>query len=90
MSLGNVRAKFKTQRIERSLQSVVTGKDERGTKVWGMAEVHTTVLTPVSSGSTENEMFYASTPSGEIKLTSIHPGLFELGKDYYVDFTPAD
>jgi hypothetical protein len=32
-------------------------------------------------------------PSGEIKLGTINPAAweaFELGREYYIDFTPAD
>jgi hypothetical protein len=50
-------------------------------------------LRPVSSGSPENEKFYASTPCGDVKLGTINAEaakLFELGKEYYLDFTPAN
>lgn len=40
-------------------------------------------------GSAENKRFYASSPSGSIKLTTVHEGLFDIGKEYYVDFTEA-
>lgn len=44
---------------------------------------------PVTSGSEENKKFYAYTPSGTIKLSSISEALFEVGTEYYLDFTPA-
>lgn len=44
----------------------------------------------VSSGSEENKLFFASTPSGIIEMTTIRSDHFEVGKDYYVDFTLAE
>lgn len=75
-----VRAKFTVDRIERS-------------KGWNnIAEVQTIVLSPVTGGSPENETFYAATPSGEIKLATVNAAAakkFDLGAEFYVDFTPA-
>lgn len=77
-----VRAKFKVQRIERFLWS----KDK---------EVQSIVLLPVAGGadaSEENRAFFAATPTGEIKLGTVNAeaAAFELGGEYYVDFTPAE
>jgi hypothetical protein len=47
-------------------------------------------FSPVMDGSAENRAFYASTPSGNIQLTAVRQDLFEPGKAYYLDFTPAD
>ena len=44
---------------------------------------------PVTGDSTENKSFFASTPSGNIKLSTIREDHFEPGKSYYVDFTEA-
>lgn len=52
----------------------------------------TVVLTPVYGGSPENESFYKWTPGGSIQLSTINEEAakqFEVGKEYYVDFTPA-
>lgn len=49
-------------------------------------------MLPVTSGSEENKAFYEWTPSGSIDLGTINPVAaeqLELGKEYYVDFTPA-
>jgi hypothetical protein len=50
-------------------------------------------LYPVCSGSKENETFFKWTPSGEIRIGTINSNAakqFELNKEYYVDFTPAE
>ncbi|HEX9996518.1 MAG TPA: hypothetical protein VGB45_05185 [Abditibacterium sp.] len=52
--------------------------------------LYTAKLQPVTTGSEENKKFYAATPGGNISLTSILPDYFVPGKEYYVEFTPAD
>jgi hypothetical protein len=50
-------------------------------------------LEPVTSGSKENEEFYKTTPSGVIHIQTCNPeaaNLFEVGKEYYVNFSPAN
>lgn len=50
-------------------------------------------LFPVTGGSEENKEFWKWSPSGKIELGTINPGAssqFEIGKEYYVDFTKAD
>lgn len=44
----------------------------------------------VTGGCPENDKFFASTPAGNISLSCVTDKLFEIGKDYYVDFSPAD
>lgn len=77
-----VRAKFTVQSITR-------------TKHWDRTkgEVQTINLNPVSDGSAENKAFFEATPSGRIELGTINEDAarqFELGKSYFVDFTPAE
>lgn len=46
----------------------------------------------VTSGSPENDAFFKWTPSGKLEM-SVKPEVaeqFELGKSYYLDFTPAE
>lgn len=43
----------------------------------------------VSSGSEENKKFFAATPSGQVELSALRDDLFEVGKEYYLDFSPA-
>lgn len=49
-------------------------------------------MSPVFGGSEENKRFFNATPSGSIQLGVINAEAaqqFEVGKEYYVDFTPA-
>ena len=53
----------------------------------------TVYLVPVVGGSSENEQFYKYTPGGQIQLSTINDDAaaeFEIGKEYYVDFTLAE
>lgn len=78
----SVRAKFVVQSVTR-------------TQHWDKAkgEVQTIKLTPVTSGSDENKAFYDATPGGSIDLQTLNPqaaSYFELGKEYYLDFTKTE
>lgn len=76
----SVRAKFKVQSITRQAG-------------WnGNKEVHTVKLSPVTGGSDENQKFYAATPGGQIELSVVTAEVgrqFDIGAEFYVDFTPA-
>jgi hypothetical protein len=52
------------------------------------------VLKPVSSGSEENMKFAnATSPDGECRMLLLNKpaaAAFEIGKAYYLDFTPAN
>lgn len=50
-------------------------------------------LRPVYSGSEENKEFFKYTPAGQVQLSVVNEKAadqFEIGKEYYVDFTPAN
>lgn len=50
-------------------------------------------LSPVTCGSAENEDFFKWTPYGSCSIGTINGSAaeeFEVGKEYYVDFTPAN
>ena len=54
---------------------------------------HAVKLVPVTGGSPENESFFKWTPWGEIKIGTINAEAaanFAPGKQFYVDFTPAE
>lgn len=72
--MSTVRAKFRCYHKEQS---------ETG---------HVVKLRPVTSGSQENERFYKYTPGGDLSLSTINADAaagFEVGKEYFLDFTPA-
>jgi hypothetical protein len=78
----NVRAKF-------YVNSVTQSK-------WGPDQdtMYTVKLSPVmgSSGPDENKTFWKYTPCGSVELGTINAGAgagFEIGKSYYLDFSPA-
>ena len=87
-----VRAKFKVQEVTRSRGGHnVRGAD--GMTRWEDCEVQRIKLSPVTSGSPENEAFYSCTPGGSIELSTVVASAaaeFDIGKEFYVDFTPAD
>jgi hypothetical protein len=50
-------------------------------------------MRPVNGDTEENKRFYSSTPSGEIKIAGVSAEVgaqWELGEEYYVDFTKAE
>lgn len=57
------------------------------------ADGGTVKLTPVMSGSHENESFFKLTPWGSIEIGTINIAAlaqFEQGAEFYVDFIRAD
>lgn len=49
-------------------------------------------MSPVYSGSPENEAFFKATPGGQISLFCLNPealAQFKVGEEFYVDFIPA-
>lgn len=63
-------------------------------KGWGEhAFVYNLTFYVVGGDSEENKSFFASTPSGEIKIRTVNESVansLQPGQNYYVDFTPAD
>lgn len=97
-----VRGKFIVNRIEITKGSQRTrtadGSDyekENGYPKTTMCELRTVVLNPVYAGNDpkhENSRFWDYSPTGEIRLGTVNPDAweqFEIGKEYYVDFTAA-
>lgn len=77
-----VRAKFKVESVECTLH--------------GNEKLQTIKLSPVYKNgdpNSENSKFWRWSPSGSIQLGCLNPEAskqFELGKEYYIDFTPAE
>jgi hypothetical protein len=79
--MSTIRAKFVVQSV--SYRQHWQDKSKR---------IGTVELSPVTSGSDENKAFYAATPGGIIKLETVNDAAIEalpLGKEFYIDFTPA-
>lgn len=75
---------------------VCTGVTKR--KGWGGHEfVYDAEFSAVTSNQSvseraipdENGIFFAATPSGSAKLSTVKSDHFEVGREYYLDFTPA-
>jgi hypothetical protein len=50
------------------------------------------VMQPVAQGSEENKAFWEATPNGKLEMFVDNPeafARFQVGKEYYIDFTPA-
>lgn len=41
----------------------------------------------VASGCEENKALFEASPAGKLELASANGNLFEIGKEYYLDFT---
>ena len=60
-------------------------------KGWGGHPfLHEAEFGAVMDGSPENKTFFAATPSGKLHVGTVVPDIFEVGKAYYIDITPAD
>jgi hypothetical protein len=81
-----VRAKFRCE----SKKDMQTTIEKDGKWIPGICTaVH---MYPVTGGSEENSIFGKATPSGQVDLTIFIPeaaAQFQVGKEYYVDFTEA-
>ena len=43
----------------------------------------------VTAGNEENKALFEAIPTGKLELASANDHLFEIGKEYYLDFTPS-
>lgn len=76
----NIKAKFKCL-------AVVEDNDHGGNKIQEQVS-----LCPVINDSEDNKNWSKWTPSGSLSMTITNPdawGAFEVNKEYFVDFTPA-
>lgn len=92
-----VRAKFKVDGFSSLL--LQRQIDPRGNWETGnveMVEMRTVSLSPVYANGDpdhENSKFWRASPSGKIELGTVNPEAwkhFELGAEYYIDFTKAE
>jgi len=84
-----VRTKFKVQ----SITMTEGTRPKQDSTEWEVCEVCSVSLVPVGSGSEENKAFWRATPSGQITIgcATIEAAVaFKIGKEFYVDFIPAD
>lgn len=91
-----VRAKFKVNAIRYSIGHAKTGrKDEHGRDIYGPAKMATIEMSPVYGNQDpnhENTKFWDASPGGKFEMNCVNAAAveqFELGKEYYLDFTPA-
>ena len=93
-STMSVRAKFKVNSITRSMGSKPFTEDD-GKVVYKPAEMWSIQMFPVYGNGDpnhENTKFWAASPSGQLTLSTVNAdavAMFELDKEYYLDFTPA-
>ncbi len=93
-----VRAKFRLNSYTTELHTSSHQEERDGKTVWvqdGPKEKRTLNFTPVYSQDpdSENKTFWEATPSGSIQLGVVNQaawGNFEIGKEYFVDFSPAE
>ncbi len=95
----SVRAKFTYNGHETALYNSYPHKKDDGSADYSKpvpVEMRSLKFSPVFGNGDpnhENTKFWSASPSGEIKLGTVNPeawSQFELGKSYYVDFTPAE
>ena len=81
----NVRAKFFCTSVTKQMGGKYSadGKYEQGV-------VYDYKFQAVTGSTDENKSFFASTPSGQISLSAVRDDLFEIGKEYYLDFSLAE
>ena len=74
----NVRCKFECTSVKKY-------------KGWGGVEfMYQYDMQPVTGTNEENKKFFASTPSGKLEVGAVRDDLFQPGKQYYLDITPAE
>lgn len=76
--MATTRAKFRCNTVKR------WSNNADGQRVYEFTAVY-------DDGTPENQRYAKYTPSGRLEITVDNPAVeFELGKDYYLDFTPVE
>lgn len=95
----SVRAKFKYTGYEASLYTTFPEKTVDGKSDYSRpnsVEMRTLKFSPVYGNGDpthENTKFWNASPSGSITLGTVNPAAweqFDMGKEYYLDFTEAE
>ena len=95
---GRVRAKFRLNSYTTEMHFRSKGARPTDGSPWPTEQVEKRTLnfTPVYAGADapeEDRQFWDATPSGSIQLGVVNQEAwkhFELGKSYYLDFSPAE
>lgn len=91
-----VRAKFRVTKIERTMGSRAVYREGEARPDYVPAEMWTVHMSPVSGNNDpnhENTKFWTASPSGSLTLGTVNKAAvdqFDLDREYYLDFTPAD
>lgn len=88
--MATVRAKVKCTSIKESMGSR-QATDSEGKQTWVPCRQWSYEFAFVSKadGGEENAKFWEHSPSGALNLTAIKERLYEVGRFYYLDWTPA-
>jgi hypothetical protein len=85
-----VRAKFKLERYETSMQTI--WKDGQPTGQEEMRTLHFSVVHATGDPNHENSKFWKFTPAGTLMLGTVNKAAweqFDLGGEYYLDLSLA-
>lgn len=80
-----VRAKFQCNSMKKYTSTVWDGEGKNPAQGF----LYEYEFYPVTGKDGENAKFFASTPSGSLKMSAIRDDLFVPGKSYYLDFNEA-
>lgn len=84
------RCKFKCNEVK--ISDSVRSKQVEGRWENESYLLYSVVMTPVYSDKpdSENKLFWDATPSGRLEFGMIKEGSFQVGKEYYLDISPAE
>lgn len=98
----SVRAKFKVDSIEYSMQSQATrnsdgtyAKNDTGGYIYEQTKMATIKMSPVSANNDpnhENSKFWSASPGGSFIMNCVNAAATEqlvIGEEYYFDISPA-
>lgn len=83
--MSKIRCKFRCNSIKETLMGVQNPE----TKAYESKTIYSAEMLVVTGDSEENKKFFLWTPSGKLEVGLHQDKVFEVGKEYYVDITPA-